>query len=187
MKRFMLPESRKQTGKERRGEGRGKRGHRRQLQPQPQPMLDFVILLSKQGKVRLSKWYSPVTEREKNTLIRDITAIIPLRRARMCNVIEYRDSKIVYRRYASLFFVVGISSDDNELLALEIIQRYVESMDKAYGNVCELDIVFNFQLAYHVLDELIIGGELCEPSGSEVLRKVAAADALEDEERLRAR
>lgn len=55
------------------------------------------------------------------------------------------DSKIVYRRYASLFFIAGCNSEDNELITLEIVHRYVEQMDKYYGNVCELDIIFNFQ------------------------------------------
>jgi len=38
-------------------------------------------------------------------------------------------------RYASLFFVVGISADDNELITLEIIHRYVEVLDRYFGNV----------------------------------------------------
>jgi hypothetical protein len=46
------------------------------------------------------------------------------------------DSKVVYRRYASLFFVTGISQMDNELITLEIIHRYVEVLDRYFGNVC---------------------------------------------------
>jgi hypothetical protein len=45
------------------------------------------------------------------------------------------DSKVVYRRYASLFFVCGIGSGDNELVTLEIIHRYVEVLDRYFGNV----------------------------------------------------
>lgn len=37
-------------------------------------------------------------------------------------------------RYASLFFVAGINSDDNELITLEIIHRYVEILDRYFGN-----------------------------------------------------
>jgi hypothetical protein len=144
----------------------------------------FLLLLSKQGKVRLSKWYVSMNSKEKQALVRELSAVIPLRRGKMCNVIEYKDMKIVYKRYASLFFIIGIEHDDNELITLDLIQRYVEIMDKAYGNVCELDIVFNFQLAYHVLDELIVAGQLCETSGVDVLNKVAAADAREEEEKL---
>ena len=42
---------------------------------------------------------------------------------------------MVYRRYASLFFVTGITSSDNELVTLEIIHRYVEVLDRYFGNV----------------------------------------------------
>ena len=41
-------------------------------------------------------------------------------------VLEYKDTKVVYRRYASLFFITGIGAADNELITLEIIHRYVE-------------------------------------------------------------
>ena len=54
-------------------------------------------------------------------------------------------------RYASLFFIAGTDPDDNELLVLEIIHRYVEVLDKWFLNVCELDIIFNFQQAYTIM------------------------------------
>ncbi|KAI9494782.1 clathrin adaptor complex small chain-domain-containing protein [Zychaea mexicana] len=54
--------------------------------------------------------------------------------------------------------------DDNELITLEIIHRYVEILDRYFGNVCELDLTFNFQKAYFFLDELLITGELQESS-----------------------
>jgi len=88
----------------------------------------------------------------------------------------------VYRRYASLFFIAAIDSTDNELIALEIVHRYVEQMDKYYGNVCELDIIFNFQKAYFILDELLLAGELQESSRKNVLRVIGAQDSLEDME-----
>jgi hypothetical protein len=92
------------------------------------------------------------------------------------------DTKIVYRRYASLFFIAGCSSEDNELITLEVIHRYVEQMDKYYGNVCELDIIFSFTKAYYILDELLLAGELQESSKKNVLRCISQQDALEDME-----
>ena len=38
-----------------------------------------------------------------------------------------------------------MENTDNELLTLEIIHRYVELLDKYFGSVCELDIIFNFE------------------------------------------
>lgn len=92
------------------------------------------------------------------------------------------DTKVVYRRYASLFFIAGCDSTDNELITLEIVHRYVEQMDKYYGNVCELDIIFNFQKAYFILDELLLAGEMQESSKKNVLRCIGQQDSLEDME-----
>lgn len=48
---------------------------------------------------------------------------------------------MVYRRYASLFFVVAVDGDDeNELSILEFIHSLVETMDKYFESVCELDV-----------------------------------------------
>lgn len=88
----------------------------------------------------------------------------------------------MYRRYASLFFIAGSASEDNELITLEIIHRYVEQMDKYYGNVCELDIIFSFTKAYYILDEILLAGELQESSKKNVLRCIGQQDSLEDME-----
>lgn len=96
----------------------------------------------------------------------------------MCNFLDYKDKKLVYKRYASLFFVMGIGKEDNELMTLEMIHQYVEVLDKYFGNVCELDIIFNFHKAYYILDELFIGGELQESNKREVLRVISDQDRL---------
>jgi hypothetical protein len=55
-------------------------------------------------------------------------------------------------------------------------------MDKYYGNVCELDIIFSFTKAYYILDELLLAGELQESSKKNVLRCIGQQDSLEDME-----
>lgn len=65
-------------------------------------------------------------------------------------IVCHTDTKVIYRRYASLFFITSISNTDNELITLEIVHRYVEVLDRYFGNVCELDLIFNFQKAYAV-------------------------------------
>ncbi|ODV80018.1 Adaptor protein complex sigma subunit [Suhomyces tanzawaensis NRRL Y-17324] len=142
--------------------------------------VQFLFLLSRQGKVRLSKWYQALSQKEKSKRTRELTTLILARRAKMCNVLEYKEMKVVYRRYASLFFIVGVESGDNELIALELIHRFVEQMDKMYGNVCELDIIFGFEKAYHILDELLLDGVIQESSKKEVLKRVAQQDELEN-------
>ncbi|KAL4764661.1 AP-1 complex subunit sigma [Aspergillus foveolatus] len=144
--------------------------------------IHYLILLSRQGKVRLAKWFTTLSPKEKAKIIKDVTQLVLSRRTRMCNFLEYKDTKVVYRRYASLFFIAGCASTDNELITLEIVHRYVEQMDKYYGNVCELDIIFNFQKAYFILDELLLAGEMQESSKKNVLRCISQQDSLEDME-----
>ncbi|CAD6905098.1 unnamed protein product [Tilletia laevis] len=144
--------------------------------------INWILLISRQGKVRLAKWFSTMSPKHKSKITKDVTQLVLARRTRMCNFLEYKDSKVVYRRYASLFFVCGIGGGDNELVTLEIIHRYVEILDRYFGNVCELDLIFNFQKAYAILDELIIGGELQESSKKSVLRVVSQSDTIEEAE-----
>ena len=46
--------------------------------------------------------------------------------------------------------------------------------------VCELDIIFNFEKAHYVLDEFIIGGEVQESSQKSVIAAIAQQDILQE-------
>ena len=76
----------------------------------------------------------------------EIHTIITTRDKAYTNFVEYKNIyKLVYRRYAGLFFTFGVDVNyDNELMVLETIHLFVELLDQEFANVCELDIVFNF-------------------------------------------
>jgi hypothetical protein len=57
---------------------------------------------------------------------------------------QFRNEKIIYRRYAGLFFCLCVDNNDNELGYLEAIHLFVEVLDAFFQNVCELDLVFSF-------------------------------------------
>lgn len=141
-------------------------------------MIQFLLLLSRQGKVRLSKWYTTTTQKERAKITRDVTPVVLSRAPKLCNFLDWKDMKVVYKRYASLYFVVGVDQTDNELITLEIIHHFVEILDRYFGNVCELDLIFNFHKAYFILDEMLLGGELQEPSKKAVSRVLEAQDQL---------
>ncbi|CDR94565.1 clathrin assembly protein small subunit, putative [Babesia bigemina] len=146
-------------------------------------MIKFFMAISRQCKVRLAKWFVPVDSKEKAAMMRELSHLVVNRNSKQCNFIEWRDDKLVFRRYASLYFVVCVDRDDNDLLMLEIIQHYVELLDRYFSNVCELDLVFNVNKAYYLLDEILMDGELYECSKKAVIRSVAAQDALCDKGR----
>ncbi|CAL9147820.1 unnamed protein product, partial [Musa hybrid cultivar] len=141
-------------------------------------MIHFVNLISRQGKVRLAKWYSPYQQKERSTVIQELSGLIPTRGPKLCNFVEWKGYKVVYRRYASLYFCICVDPDDNELEILEIIHHFVEILDRYFGSVCELDLIFNFHKAYYILDEILIAGELQESSKKTVARLIAAQDSL---------
>ncbi|RDB28661.1 AP-1 complex subunit sigma-1 [Hypsizygus marmoreus] len=145
-------------------------------------MITYILLVSRQGKLRLAKWFATMTPKAKIKIVQDVTRLVLARRPRMCNVIEYKGSKVIYRQYASLFFICEVGDQDNELVTLEIIHRYVEILDRYFGNVCELDLIFNFQKAYAILDELIVAGELQDSNKNTVLTTMKASDVYEEDE-----
>jgi AP-2 complex subunit sigma-1 len=71
-----------------------------------------------------------------------------------------------------------VEVSDNELAALELIHLFVEALDAYFGNVCELDLVFNFAKVYQMLDEVVVGGEVVETSKARILQRVDELDQL---------
>ena len=98
------------------------------------------------------------------------------RSSKLTHFLEWREYKLVFKRYASLYFVACIEKEDNELIVLDIIHHFVEVLDRYFGNVCELDLIFNFHQAYFILEEMIIGGHIIESSKKAVLKAIANND-----------
>jgi hypothetical protein len=142
-------------------------------------MIRFILLQNRQGKTRLSKWYVPFNAAEKNKIESEIHRAVVARDPRFTNFLEYRNYKIIYRRYAGLYFSFCVDINDNEMAVLEIIHLFVEVLDGYFGNVCELDLVFHFDRIYSILDEMILSGEISETSAHSVLEKLKEADKLD--------
>lgn len=45
---------------------------------------------------------------------------------------------------------------------LDLIQVFVEALDRLFENVCELDLIFNFETLHAALGEMIVGGIVVE-------------------------
>ncbi|KAI3707281.1 hypothetical protein L6452_25665 [Arctium lappa] len=140
--------------------------------------IHFVLVISRQGKVRLTKWYSPYSQKERSKVIRELSGMILTRGPKLCNFVEWRGFTVVYKRYASLYFCMCINQEDNELEILEIIQYFVETLDRYFGSVCELDLIFHFDKAYYILDEILIAGELQESSKKTIHRLIDVHDSM---------
>jgi AP-2 complex subunit sigma-1 len=148
------------------------------------------LLQNRQGKTRLSKWYLPPPtqsaggverspEAEKVRIESEVHRLVTARDKKYTNFIEYNNYKLIYRRYAGLFFTIAVDATDNELSYLETIHLFVELLDSYFSNVCELDIVFNFNKVYSILDEFMLAGEIEETSKREILDRVKLLEKME--------
>merc|ERR1712087_153943 len=140
-------------------------------------MLRFVLMVNKQGQTRLAQYYEHIPMDERCALEAEVIRKCLSRTETQCSFFEYRGYKVVYRRYASLFFIVGVEGEDeNELAILEFIHALVETLDRYFENVCELDIMFNLEKAHFILDEMVMNGCIIETNKNNILAPVHLLD-----------
>jgi len=118
-----------------------------------------------------------------------IFKLISSRPVQACNFLDVPDLdlgfpvddgvRVVYRNYATLYIVFVADGAESELGVLDLIQVFVESLDRAFRNVCELDLVFHFDEVHHILAEVIQGGLVLETNVEEI------ASAIEENSRAR--
>ena len=146
-----------------------------------------LVHRNKQGQTRLSSYYEWMDMQERVALESEIIRKCLSRSELQCSFLEYRGFKVIYRRYASLFFIVGtkadfdvrvkgISSDadnyENELGMLEFIHILVETMDRWAGSICELDIMYQLEQVHYLLDEMVMNGYVIDTNKSNILRSI---------------
>ncbi|XP_015706413.2 AP-4 complex subunit mu-1 [Coturnix japonica] len=166
---------------------RGEQGGRREIFVDVVERLTVVIAangtplkVDVQGEIRLKSFVPGGCGEGGNGGQWGLMQAVLARKPKMCSFLEWGELKVVYKRYASLYFCCAIEGADNELLTLELIHRYVELLDKYFGSVCELDIIFNFEKAYFILDEFVMGGEIQDTSKKSVLKAIEQADLLQE-------
>lgn len=114
--------------------------------------IKFILMVNKQGQTRLAQYYEWKTIDERTAMEAEIIRKCLSRTELQCSFMDYRGMRVIYRRYASLFFIVGVEpEEENELGILEFIHALVETLDKYFENVCELDIMFNLEKAHFIL------------------------------------
>lgn len=64
------------------------------------------------------------------------------------------------------------TSTESPLALLDLIQVFVEALDRLFENVCELDLIFNFETLHACLGEMIVGGVVVETGLEKVVSGV---------------
>jgi AP-4 complex subunit sigma-1 len=76
-------------------------------------MIQFVLLVNKQGQTRLAQYSNHMSIKERMTLEGELVRKSLSRNENQCSFLEHRQYKIIYRRYASLYFIIGLDIDDD--------------------------------------------------------------------------
>lgn len=137
--------------------------------------------MNNHGQPRLTKFYDHTPEFLQQRFVRDAFGLLSRRSDGMCNFVDGGtdvfgpDVRVIYRHYATLFFVFCVDTAESELGILDLIQVFVETLDRCFENVCELDLIFHMDKINFVLDELIVGGLVLETNMADILEALQAA------------
>ncbi|TNY23207.1 Adaptor protein complex sigma subunit [Rhodotorula diobovata] len=144
-------------------------------------MIHAVLIFNNSGKPRLSKFYSPSSPKTRAAILQRIYSLVSGRDDSQCNFVELpqgfgfgdhgekadvdqEDLRVIYRHYATLYFAFVVDQSESELGILDLIQVFVESLDRCFENVCELDLIFHFDEVHTLLSCLITGGLVLDTS-----------------------
>uniref|UniRef100_A0A670J2D9 AP complex subunit sigma n=1 Tax=Podarcis muralis TaxID=64176 RepID=A0A670J2D9_PODMU len=175
-------------------------------------MIKAILIFNNHGKPRLSKFYQRYSEDTQQQIIRETFHLVSKRDENVCNFLEGglliggSDNKLIYRHYATLYFVFCVDSSESELGILDLIQVFVETLDKCFENVCELDLIFHVDKAksyspmayafpllfisadlflakvHNILAEMVMGGMVLETNMNEIVTQIDAQNKLEKSE-----
>uniref|UniRef100_F6Q3A3 AP complex subunit sigma n=1 Tax=Xenopus tropicalis TaxID=8364 RepID=F6Q3A3_XENTR len=141
-------------------------------------MIKFFLIVNKQGQTRLSRYYERMEVQRRTLLESDVIKLCLSRSKDQCSFIEYKDFKLVYRQYASLFIVVGIDESENEMAVFELIHNFVEVLDKYFSRV--VSIMFNLDKVHIILDEMLLNGSAVETNKTRILAPLLVLDKVGD-------
>ncbi|RUS26890.1 clathrin adaptor complex small chain-domain-containing protein [Jimgerdemannia flammicorona] len=117
-------------------------------------MIKSVLIFNNHGKPRLTKFYQQIDIATQQALIQEIYSLVSKRPDTVCNFLEGsqllggKDTRIIYRHYATLYFVFVVDESESELGILDLIQ------------------------VHHILSEVVQGGMVLETNMTEIVAAI---------------
>ncbi|XP_066037443.1 AP-3 complex subunit sigma-1 isoform X4 [Chamaea fasciata] len=127
-------------------------------------MIKAILIFNNHGKPRLSKFYQRYSEDTQQQIVRETFHLVSKRDENVCNFLEGglliggSDNKLIYRHYATLYFVFCVDSSESELGILDLIQ------------------------VHNILAEMVMGGMVLETNMNEIVTQIDAQNKLEKSE-----
>ena len=85
-------------------------------------MIHFILMVNKQGQTRLAQYFFDISMKERITLEGELVRKCLSRGSGKSSFLEHEGYKIIYRRYASLYFIVGVDADEPVSFTLDMKQ-----------------------------------------------------------------
>ncbi|CAZ85505.1 unnamed protein product [Tuber melanosporum] len=154
-------------------------------------MINAVLVFNNNGQPRLTKFYSQIDVSLQQRLLSQIFSLVSNRPPGACNFLPLppllagsssstswntsttdEPTTLLYRHYATLYFIIISDSLESPLGLLDLIQVFVQALDQLFENVCELDLIFNFETLHATLEEMITGGCVVETDLARIVKAV---------------
>ncbi|XP_032247793.1 AP-3 complex subunit sigma-2 isoform X1 [Mirounga angustirostris] len=127
-------------------------------------MIQAILVFNNHGKPRLVRFYQRFPEEIQQQIVRETFHLVLKRDDNICNFLEGGsliggpDYKLIYRHYATLYFVFCVDSSESELGILDLIQ------------------------VHYILQEVVMGGMVLETNMNEIVAQIEAQNRLEKSE-----
>ncbi|XP_010592129.1 AP-3 complex subunit sigma-2 isoform X2 [Loxodonta africana] len=127
-------------------------------------MIQAIMVFNNHGKPRLVRFYQRFPEEIQQQIVRETFHLVLKRDDNICNFLEGgsliggSDYKLIYRHYATLYFVFCVDSSESELGILDLIQ------------------------VHYILQEVVMGGMVLETNMNEIVAQIEAQNRLEKSE-----
>ncbi|XP_010815251.1 AP-3 complex subunit sigma-2 isoform X1 [Bos javanicus] len=127
-------------------------------------MIQAILVFNNHGKPRLVRFYQRFPEEIQQQIVRETFHLVLKRDDNICNFLEGgsliggSDYKLIYRHYATLYFVFCVDSSESELGILDLIQ------------------------VHYILQEVVMGGMVLETNMNEIVAQIEAQNRLEKSE-----
>ena len=169
-------------------------------------MIKAILVFNNSAKPRLIKFFEHYPEEIQQQIVRETYQLVAKRDENVCNFLEGgtliggNDYRLIYRHYATLYFIFCVDSSESELGILDLIQVFVETLDKCFEvrrifrirsidfrvslmkNVCELDLIFHMDKVQYILQEICLGGMVLETNMNEIVARIDEQSKLEKQE-----
>ncbi|GMG45712.1 unnamed protein product [Ambrosiozyma monospora] len=145
------------------------------------------ISVNQAGLPRLTKFYTPVDIPTQQLLLKQVHQLLINRSDSQCWFLtpppllqSNPNLKVIYRHYATLYFVFIVDEQESELGILDLVQVFVQVLNRCFKNVCELDLVMHWEVLEAALEEIVQGGMVIDTSISKIVMALDVANKQDE-------